>query len=319
MKRWLKIILGVVGIIILTIIIDLVSIFTINRPLFAQGEDYGTYAIYKGVFFNTYNCPEYSIPQIKSKGTKFTCADVNIVKDKESTYIVTDIENVSISISDISLTGATIIIKDTNKKLYTYGEWYKIEKQVNGKWYEVKPIIENYGFNSIGYLPDKNNEVKFVMDWEWLYGKLSLGSYRILKEVGKQHIGVEFGIATTSDKKIEVVKPEIHNDIKFNKYLERDNKRVYLAGNIEEVYYTESNTRMTLKDYITKAYQTTDDGIKNLTDCMNLIDTLRDGGTMVYKSSEYDITIIKCNTIAGNKDIFIGDYSMTFDNDSMCK
>ena len=106
--------------------------------------------------------------------------------------------SISISISDISLTGATIAIKDTNKKPYTYGQWYKIEKQINGKWYEVKTIIENYAFNSIGYLPDKNNEIKFVMDWEWLYGHLPLGSYRIIKEVGKQYIGVEFGISLTS-------------------------------------------------------------------------------------------------------------------------
>lgn len=78
MKKWIKIIVLVVALITLTIIIDLTCIFTINRPLFAQSEDYGTYAVYKGLFFNTYNCPEYSIPQIKGKRTKFTCATVRI-------------------------------------------------------------------------------------------------------------------------------------------------------------------------------------------------------------------------------------------------
>lgn len=316
MKNKVKIILSIICVIVLFFVIDLVCIFTINKPLFAVKDKNGY--VYRGLFYDTYNCREYSVPQIKFKGTKFTCTNVKVVQDKESTYNVTDIENVSISISNISLTGATIIIKDTNKKPYTYGEWYKIEKQVNGKWYEIKPIIENYGFNSIGYLPDKNNEVKFVMNWEWLYGKLPLGSYRILKEVGKQYIGVEFGIATTS-KKIEVIKPEIHNDIKFNKYLERDNKKVYLSGNIEEIYYTASSTRMPLKEYLTTSYQTIDDVIKHLTDLLDIVDTYDDGGTTIHKSSEYDITIIKCNTISGNKDIFIGDYEMNFDNESMCK
>ena len=74
MKKWLKITLGVVGIIILAIVIDLVCIFTINRPIFSQGEDYGTHAVYRGLFFNTFNCPEYSVPQIKSKWSKFTCS-----------------------------------------------------------------------------------------------------------------------------------------------------------------------------------------------------------------------------------------------------
>jgi len=124
---------------------------------------------------------------------------------------------------------------------------------------------------------------------------------------------------SSANKKIEVIKPENYNSVKFNKYLERDNRTIYLAGNIEEVYYTDSETRMSLKDYISKSYQTLDDSVKHLTDIMDYIDTLKDGGTTIYKSNAYDITIIKCNTIAGNKDIFIGDYSMSFDNDSMCK
>jgi len=74
MKKWLKVILGIVCIIVLTIVIDLVCIFTINRPIFSQREDYGTHAIYKGLFFNTYNCPEYSVSQIKAKWNKFTCS-----------------------------------------------------------------------------------------------------------------------------------------------------------------------------------------------------------------------------------------------------
>jgi len=121
------------------------------------------------------------------------------------------------------------------------------------------------------------------------------------------------------NKKIEVIKFENYNSIKFNKYLERDDRTINLAGNVEEVYYTDSETRMSLKDYISKSYQTLDDSIKHLTNIIDYIDTLKDGGTTIHKSNSYDITIIKCNTIGGNKDIFIGDYSMSFDNDSMCK
>ena len=321
MKKWLKITLGVIGGVILLFVIDLICIFTINKPLFAIKEDNGDSInlVYKGLIYDTYICHEHSVPQIKVKGAKFTCAFVKFDETKESKYIPTEVENVSISISDISLTGATVIIKDTNENPYTQGEWYKIEKQIDGKWYEIETLIDNYGFNSIGYLPDENNEVKHIIDWEWLYGELSLGSYRIIKEVGNKYISIEFAIATTSNKKIEVIKPEYHNDIKFNDYLKRDNRTIYMAGNIEEIYYTESNTRISLKDYITKTYQTTDDAIKHLTHSMNLIETLKDGGTTIYKSSEYDITIIKCNTIAGDKNIFIGDYSMNFDSDLMCK
>lgn len=123
---------------------------------------------------------------------------------KETSYTPTEIENVSVSISDISLTGATIVIKDTNKKQNTYTDWYVIEKEANGKWYQLETKEKDYGFNDMAYLPNENNEVKFVIDWEWLYGELSQGSYRILKKVNDgsaKIISIEFGIATTSDKK----------------------------------------------------------------------------------------------------------------------
>ena len=191
-----KFIFGVILVVILLIVIDLISIFTINKPLFAIKDKNGY--VYRGLLYDTYNCLEYSVPQIKRKGLKLACMPINSVEFKESTYIETNIENVSISISDISLTGATIIIKDTNKTPYTYGQWYKIEKEINGKWYEVKTVIKDYGFNEIGYLPDENNEVKFVINWEWLYGELPLGSYRILKQVNDKYISIQFGIAETS-------------------------------------------------------------------------------------------------------------------------
>jgi len=89
MKKGLKITLGVIGGIILLLLIDLICIFTINRPIFSQGEDYGTYAVYRGLLFDVYNCPEFSTPQIKVKGAKYTCAvlqletgDVVSIEDK---------------------------------------------------------------------------------------------------------------------------------------------------------------------------------------------------------------------------------------------
>lgn len=259
-------------------------------------------------------------PYKNNKGVKYGSWFMKYeLVEEQSKYITTKIKNVSISIKDISLTGATITIKDTNNPPYTYGEWYKIEKQINDKWYELTPLKDNYGFNEIGYLPDNNNEVKFVIDWSMLYGELPLGSYRILKQVNTNYISVEFSIANTSTTKIEVIKPVNYNSVKFNKYLEQTDKTIYLKGNIEEIYYRESATKVTLKDYFTKTYQTFDNALKNITDLLTSTNTLKDGGTTIYKSKEYDITIIKCNTINGNKDIFIGDYEMNFDNESMCK
>lgn len=79
MKKWLKITLGTIGIIVLCIIIDLISIFTFRKPLFAVKQDNGDSVdiIYKGLLYDTYNCHDNSLIQITHKGSKFSCA-INI-------------------------------------------------------------------------------------------------------------------------------------------------------------------------------------------------------------------------------------------------
>lgn len=119
--------------------------------------------------------------------------------------------------------------------------------------------------------------------------------------------------------KIEIVKNEIHNLNKFNKYLEINNRIIYITPNIKEIYYYSNGVKHVLKYYISKSYQTIDDSLKHVTDLLEIADTYDDGGTTIYKSKEYDITIVKCNTIDKNKNIYIGDFSMNFDSDSMCK
>ena len=327
MNKWLKITIIIIGITVALILLDSLQarIFK-HSPIISCKEELADDDSWvdKGLLIDTYYCTrENDIITVywKFKGNKFTCPiDNGIVDEDKINFQPTEVENVSISISDISLTGATVVIKDTNKKPYTQGEWYKIEKEVDGKWQDVEPIIDNYAFNSIGYEPDENNEVKHEIDWKWIYGELPLGSYRILKEVGNKRVSIEFSIATTSDKKIEIIKSEVIDLNKFNKYLERENRIVYLSGSIDEIYLKlSSGKKITLKYHFENVNQSLERSIEQLVNDMELTAMLKDGGTTIHKSSEYDITIVKCNTIAGNKDIFIGDYSMKFDSESMCK
>lgn len=72
MKKIFKFFIIIVAVIVLCVVLDLVFIFTMNRPLFGiQVRQPYTYA---GIFYNVYNCPEYPMAQIKPKGTKFSCA-----------------------------------------------------------------------------------------------------------------------------------------------------------------------------------------------------------------------------------------------------
>lgn len=116
-----------------------------------------------------------------------------------------------------------------------------------------------------------------------------------------------------------ISKPESYNDTRFNTYYENNDKTIYLAGNIDEFYIVDNGIEETLKYYIDNTHQTLNDSTKSVTDKLNKESVLKDGGTTIYKSRGKDVTIIVYNTIDKNKDIFIGDYSMSFDNESMCR
>ena len=113
---------------------------------------------------------------------------------KEAACQPTGAENVTMAISDVSPTGAAVTIEDSNPEPFVYGEWFQIQREKDGVWYEVKTKISNYGFNEIGWLTDEHGRLTMTVDWEWLYGKLPAGQYRLLKQAGTDVIGAEFTI-----------------------------------------------------------------------------------------------------------------------------
>lgn len=113
---------------------------------------------------------------------------------REAAYQPTGAENVDMAVSDITPAGATVTIQDSNPAPFVYGEWYQIQREKDGTWYEVKTKITDYGFNEIGWLTDENGKLTMEVDWAWLYGELPAGHYRILKQAGTQLIGAEFTV-----------------------------------------------------------------------------------------------------------------------------
>ena len=125
------------------------------------------------------------------------------------------------------------------------------------------------------------------------------------------------GPYTTSEIDFYLSKSKVHNDIRYNDYFTFSDRKIYLAGNIEQFYVVDGRP-MILKEYISNVNQTIDDSIKSITDKLELKETLKDGGTKIYKSKDKDITIIVCNTTKNDKNILIGDYSMEY-VDGDCK
>lgn len=96
-----------------------------------------------------------------------------------------DLDHVSMEIESSSLTNTSAKIKilDFSGHKYIYGSSYRLDKKENGKWIELSIICKNCAWNSMAYWPDKNNTLIFNVNWEKLYGKLTSGTYRIVKDV----------------------------------------------------------------------------------------------------------------------------------------
>lgn len=92
------------------------------------------------------------------------------------------------TLENITPTGATLVFNQydakTPKGELIYGEDFVIEVLKDGKWEEAPITVEgDYAFYDIGYnLPCEEISEK-EMDWEWLYGELAPGEYRIGKSV----------------------------------------------------------------------------------------------------------------------------------------
>ncbi len=100
------------------------------------------------------------------------------------------IYGVKYSLSDVTESGAVLTFSgvqqnDPNADLTGGDDYYVIRKNANGKWVKVKYLIDNWAFNDLGYLffeGEKPAEHKKTIYWEWLYGKLPAGEYKLVTD-----------------------------------------------------------------------------------------------------------------------------------------
>ena len=104
-------------------------------------------------------------------------------------FDVGDKSDIQISQSDITLAikdgtltniGATLILKNNSDKLLHYDETYEIEIKQNGEWHKIN--AELY-FNEPLFEVEENKSKELELKWEYGYGKLPSGKYRIVKKV----------------------------------------------------------------------------------------------------------------------------------------
>ena len=89
----------------------------------------------------------------------------------------------TLSVKDVTESGLTLVCTQSGGEpageLQT-GSDYKLIV-LKEAWEDVPTIIEDYGWDMIAYMVSKDDVTEFEYNWEWLYGKLPAGTYRMVK------------------------------------------------------------------------------------------------------------------------------------------
>lgn len=205
-KSKIKTIIIIICTILSLILIDTTqAIIFKNSPLISWNEELADADSYvdRGILIDVYYCmKDQDIVTVSwhFKTSKFDCPIDKVMycpltPSYEPPMVFTPSETMSVIIKEGTLTnkGATIIIKDTSEEKETFGESYRIDKYENDEWKQLEVIIEgNYGWNMIGYLVGEDGTREMKINWEWLYGELKPGHYRIVKSISPKPYQYEY-------------------------------------------------------------------------------------------------------------------------------
>ncbi len=99
-----------------------------------------------------------------------------------------DAWGVSLSVKDVTPEGLTIVCTQSgvtpSGELNT-GSYYILERKESDLWIPVADILEDteVGWDAVAWIISMNGVTEWEVDWEWLYGSLVPGHYRIGKEI----------------------------------------------------------------------------------------------------------------------------------------
>lgn len=91
---------------------------------------------------------------------------------------------VVLRVKDVTPTGLTLICTREGGSPtgeVDCGSDYFLHVKKGDVWEPVPTIIENYGWDAMAYWVEEGRDTVFDISWEWLYGKLPAGTYRLTK------------------------------------------------------------------------------------------------------------------------------------------
>ncbi len=99
------------------------------------------------------------------------------------TYELNTLDGVTMQMEKYTSSGGDVEIRNETDKEITFGDWYVIQSETNGKWKTMPYKVKNVGFHEVAYNAPKDETVIHEVKWDVLYGELPKGRYRIIKDM----------------------------------------------------------------------------------------------------------------------------------------
>jgi hypothetical protein len=121
----------------------------------------------------------------------------NRIGEKTPHKVTNDKITMEVKQGTLTDSSATIIMTNKTEEEYTFGEPYHLEIKNNNTWYILEPK-EDLFFTMPAYSLKAGESVEKEYNWEYAYGKLKKGTYRLVtdfsKEPNKIYVAAEFTI-----------------------------------------------------------------------------------------------------------------------------
>ena len=90
-------------------------------------------------------------------------------------------KGLAMTVEDMGTSEITVRIANNSGKEFSYGEYFSIQKQIDGQWYTIPVKADNVGFQDIAHILPDGESVSETYNLD-IYGTLEPGTYRLVVE-----------------------------------------------------------------------------------------------------------------------------------------
>ena len=93
---------------------------------------------------------------------------------------------IQLDAENVTSSGLTLVVTQSGSipgATLTTGQPYFLQREENNNWIPLEPLLEAWGWTTEAWIISMNDTVRWDVSWEWLFGKLQPGHYRIGKDI----------------------------------------------------------------------------------------------------------------------------------------